>query len=123
MKKTSKTIRNFYLLSSIDRFGCSFTFAVYVTFLLSRGLSLLDVNLVNTVYFATILLAEIPTGAIADVYGRKLSYIVSNILVGLGFFVYGNSSSLFGFLLAEIVVAIGATCESGAYQAWLIDSL
>lgn len=123
MEKASKTIFTYYFLSALDRFGCSFTFAVYVTFLLSRGLSLLDVNLVNTVYFATILLAEIPTGAIADVYGRKRSYLLSNVLVGVGFFVYGSSESLFGFLLAEITIAIGATCESGAYQAWLIDSL
>lgn len=123
MKKTSKTIFVYYLLSAVSRFGASFIFATYVTFLLSRGLNLLDVNLVNMAYFVTVLLTEIPTGAIADVYGRKVSYLFSNLLLAGGFFIYGMSGSLLGFIAAEVTAAIGKTCESGAYQAWLVDSL
>jgi len=123
MGKTSRTISVYYFLSAVSKFGTSFVFATYVTFLLSRGLNLLDVNMVNMAYFVTILVAEIPTGAIADVYGRKISYLFSSLLLAAGFFIYGSSGSLLGFIAAEITAAVGATCESGAYQAWLVDSL
>ena len=113
----------YFFLSAVARFGASFIFATYVTFLLSRGLNLLEVNLVNMTYFATVLLMEIPTGAIADVYGRKVSYVMSSLLLAGGFFIYGVSGSLLGFIIAEMTAAIGKTCESGAYQAWLVDSL
>lgn len=123
MKKAQRVVTTYYLLSTVSRFGASFVFATYVTFLLSRGLNLLEVNMVNMVYFATILLAEIPTGAIADVLGRKVSYFCSNLLLAVGFFIYGFSGSLAGFIVAEAIAAVGRTCESGAYQSWLVDSL
>jgi MFS family permease len=100
-----------------------FTSATYVSFLLSEGLSLLEVNLVNTVFFVTLFLCEIPTGAFADVFGRKKSYVVSCFLFSAGLLLYGSGFSMWSFIVAEILAAIAATFASGAFDAWLVDSL
>lgn len=117
------TIRLYLLLSTASRFSASFGFATYVVFLLSRGLNIFQTSLVNMVFFFTLFIFEIPTGAIADVFGRKLSFVLSGFLSALGFFFYYISKSFWGFALAEVTIAIGSTLASGAFQAWLVDKL
>lgn len=117
------TQKQYLILVAMSKFGISFIAAMYVTFLLSKGLNLFEVNLVNLVFFTTMFVCEIPTGAFADVFGRKTSYVMSCGLLGLGMLLYFVSSSFWGFALAECVSAIGATFASGAFQAWVVDTL
>ena len=97
--------------------------AIYVTYLMKNGLNLLQVNLVNAIFFLTLFICEIPTGAFADIFGRKTSFVVACALMSLGMFVYGSSHTFIGFVCAEVIAAIGATFRTGAFQAWLVDSL
>lgn len=117
------TIRQYYILLALSQAGIGIIAATYVTFLLSRGLNLFEVNLVNVAFFVTLFLCEIPTGAFADVFGRKMSYVLSCTLFAVSMFVYASSESLSGFILAEVIGAIGATFASGAFDAWLVDTL
>lgn len=117
------TIRLYLFFLFLMNFGMSFIFSNYVLFLRSHGLTLFEVNLVNLVFYATIFLCEIPTGAIADVFGRKLSFMCSCLFYSVGNFVYAISDSFWGFGLAEAIGAIGKTFMSGAFQAWLVDTL
>ncbi|MCX6782127.1 MAG: MFS transporter [Candidatus Magasanikbacteria bacterium] len=107
----------------MERFAISFIFTCYMLFLQANGLNLFEANLVNAAYFIALFLCEIPTGAIADVFGRKRSYVLSCLIHGLSLFVYSQSTTLYGFMIAEIIGAVGFTCASGAFQAWLVDSL
>lgn len=122
-KMIQQTIRLYLLLRALSTFGVSFIAAVYVMFLMTRGLNLFEVNLVNAVFFTTMFLFEIPTGAVADVFGRKTSFVVSNLLWGTSMFLYSTADTFWGFAAAEAVAAIGATFASGAFQAWLVDKL
>jgi len=117
------TIRLYLLFTLVTKLGISFVSATYVIFLISRGLSLFEVNLVNFVFFTTLFLCEIPTGAVADVFGRKTSFVISCFLFSVGMFIYAASRSFWGFALAEATAALGATFSSGAFQAWLVDKL
>jgi MFS family permease len=118
-----KTINQYLLIKAVSTFGISFMSATYATFLISKGLDLFQVNLVNFMFFATCFFCEIPTGAFADVFGRKLSFIISCFLLSTGMLVYGVSDSFWGFVVAEVIAAIGSTFASGAFQAWMIDRL
>jgi len=117
--KGQETVRRYLALSVLYRSGLAFTNAMYVTFLISKGLNLWEVNLVNLVFFSVMFLAEIPTGAIADIYGRRLSFMLACLLEAIGMFVYAFSDTFVGFAIAEALIALGATCASGAFQAWL----
>ena len=119
-----KIIRQYYILSCLFNVGgLSIVSAVYVDFLMGNGLNLLQVNLANAVFFVTLFVCEIPTGAFADIFGRKTSFVVACGIMSASMFVYGLSHTFFGFALAEMLGAIGLTFRSGAFQAWLIDSL
>ena len=83
----------------------------------------LQLILVGTVLELAVLLAEVPTGMIADVYSRRLSIIVGFALVGAGFILEGSVPIFASILLAQVVWGIGFTFTSGAIQAWLADEL
>ncbi len=97
--------------------------ATYVLFLLSKGLNLFEVNLVNLVFFTTLFLCEIPTGAFADIFGRKKSFVLSCFIFSIGMIIYAFSNTFWEFAFAEALSAIGATFASGAFSSWLVDSL
>ncbi|MBU2229572.1 MFS transporter [Patescibacteria group bacterium] len=118
-----KTAKTFYLVTGLSQFFGAFHYATYVIFLLSRDLDLMQVSLVNVAFMVTVFIFEVPTGAVADIFGRKFSYVLSNLILGLGFAFYGFCQDFWGFILAEIIIAIGMTLTSGALKAWFVDSL
>ncbi|MBP9822348.1 MAG: MFS transporter [Candidatus Pacebacteria bacterium] len=122
-KEMKETVRQYLLLQSTTSFGISFISAFYVTFLLLKGLNYMEINLVNFFFWVTLFVCELPTGAFADIYGRKKSYVISCCLFGVGMLIYGFAQSFWGFVLAEVVSAVGQTFSSGAFNAWMVDRL
>lgn len=118
-----KTIREYYTLCALHNAAVCFHATTYVIFLQSKGLNLFEVNLVNVVFFTTLFICEIPTGAFADVFGRKASCITAYVIQSIGLIAYGFSDSFLGFALSEGILAIGATFMSGALSAWFVDKL
>ncbi|MCK5413292.1 MAG: hypothetical protein KAI57_02850 [Candidatus Pacebacteria bacterium] len=97
--------------------------ATEIIFLMERGLNLFEINIVSLVTVIIVFTFEIPTGIIADTYGRKVSFVCSCFIIALGMFVYSIGDSLSLFVLASFIFAIGNTLESGAFKAWLVDSI
>lgn len=85
------------------------------------GLTPLQLVLVGTVLEASVLLFEIPTGVIADVYSRRLSVIIGTVLLGVGFIIEGAFPQFEMILLAQVIWGIGSTFLSGATEAWIAD--
>jgi MFS transporter, DHA3 family, tetracycline resistance protein len=83
----------------------------------------LQLVLVGTTVEATVLLFEIPTGIVADVYSRRLSIIIGYFIMGWAFIVEGLFAAFLPIVLAQILWGIGYTFTSGATQAWLSDEI
>lgn len=97
---------------------------IWVLFLQQvRGLSLAQVTFTDIAFWATIVLAEVPTGAVADVFGRKISLIIGAVVVGISAILFGWAPTLPLILVANSLWAIGITFNSGAVQAIFYDSL
>ena len=87
------------------------------------GLNPLQLVLVGTTVEVTAFLCEVPTGVIADVYSRKLSIIIGNVIIGIGFLIEGAFPFFATVLLAQIFMGVGWTFTSGATEAWLTDEI
>ena len=87
------------------------------------GLSPLQLILVGTTLELTVLLCEVPTGLVADVYSRRLSIVIGFCLIGLGFLLEGLVPLFATILLAQVLWGLGYTFTSGARQAWLSDEI
>ncbi len=99
------------------------TMPIIVLFYQENGLSMQDVLTLKGIYSVAVVALEIPSGYIADVWGRKKSLILGSILGCLGFVVYSFSHSFSGFLIAELILGVGSSFISGSDSAMLYDSL
>src|SRR6266566_1701062 len=72
----TRTERIFYLLFGGYSLAQFFLAPVYPLFLLSRGLDLLQINLILAIYLITVFVFEVPTGALADTAGRRFCFVL-----------------------------------------------
>lgn len=68
MRKIQKQIRKLYASSVLGNLSLT---GAWVAILASRGYSLIEIGIAETVFHITSLLLEIPSGILADVFGRK----------------------------------------------------
>ncbi|MFA6973816.1 MAG: MFS transporter [Parcubacteria group bacterium] len=119
-KKIVKTYVTFSFLLSLSH---AFFFATYQLFLASRGMNLLEINIINMFFMAGVFLLEVPTGAFADVFGRKKSIVTGCFMLSLSMLVYFFGNGFLIFVVAELIGALGLTFLSGALEAWVVDAL
>lgn len=114
--------RNYLAINFLIDLTPAFLFATYQLFLLEKGLDLLQINLINVFFMAGNLLMEMPTGAVADLFGRKRSVQLGALALSASFLAYFFAPSFWFFVLAELIGALGATLISGALEAWFVDA-
>ncbi len=92
-------------------------------FYLENGFGRQEYLLLHAVYSGVIAFLEVPSGYIADVWGRKPAIAAGTFIGTIGFGIYSLTGSLPGFLLAEVFLGAGQSILSGADTALLYDSL
>lgn len=73
-------------------------------------------------YFVQLIM-ELPTGAFADMVGKKWSILLSYLLTAIGMFIIPFANTFAHFIFIETLVGIGSALFSGAQEALLYDSL
>lgn len=114
-----------YLIHAV---ASAFAFSVFATLssiyrIRDVGLGPLELVLVGTVLEATVLLAELPTGVVADTVSRRLSLLIGSLLIAAGFLLEGLVPVLAAVMAAQVIWGLGAAFESGAVEAWLSDEV
>lgn len=110
-------------------FNCRFYYPVFTVLFLDFGLSVAQFSILNAVWAATIVLAEVPSGALADIVGRKrlLVFAACSMLVEMVILCaapQGNVNLLFGFFLVNRVLSgLAEAAASGADEAIAYDAL
>lgn len=104
-------------------FSLRFTEVFWVVYLRSKGFSFAAIGLMETVFHMSSLLCEMPTGLIADRWGRKVSLAVGRALCAVSALVILRANDLVWIAVAFALNAISYTCHSGAFEALVYDSL
>ena len=81
------------------------------------------IGLIETVLIVTVTLAEIPTGAIADLIGKKKTLILAFLLETVGGFMMAATPNFPILLLSVFVMCVGGAFYSGTLDALVFDSL
>lgn len=95
---------------------------IIVLFYEDHGLGLQDVFILKSAYSMAAVVLEIPSGYLADVWGRRKCLIVGCILYFFGYLCYSATSTFTAFLFAEVLLGIGQTLVNGADSALLYDT-
>lgn len=122
MKSNSK--KNLNLILSLQFFSALyFIKIIHTLYYQNKGISLAYLGIILGSYQLSKIIFEIPTGIIADKYGRRISIAIGFICMQI-FLILTLFSNRFGiFIIAAIFQGIGATFISGADAALLIDTL
>lgn len=123
MNNQNATKYRFYALEVLYKFATTFIISSYVAFLVQKGFSFKEIGLVNALFMGGIFLFEIPTGMIADLFGRKISFLVSAGLRAVAMFLYCYSTNIYLLGVGALIAALAETCHSGAFAAWFYDSM
>ena len=110
-------------------FNARFYYPVFTILFLDIGLSLEQFALLNAAWAITVVLVEVPSGALADVVGRRSLLVFAGFVmvieIGLICFVpMGNVTLLFAvFLINRVLSGTAEAAASGADEALAYDSL
>lgn len=83
----------------------------------------LQLVLLGTALELSVLVSEIPTGVVADLYSRKWSIAISFWLVGAGLALSGAFTGFWPLVATQVLWGFGYTFRSGADVAWITDHL
>lgn len=126
-KTAMRNVRSFTLFRMF--FSARFYYPVYALLFLDFGLTLGQFGILNGVWAATIVLAEVPSGALADTIGRRTLLILAGILMVLEMAVLlaapidGGSLLFYLFLANRVLGGLAEAAASGADEALTFDSL
>lgn len=119
----TRTERTYYAVVASWSVWMWFMAPVYPLFLASRGLDLFQVNLVLAIFMISVFLLEVPTGAVADLFGRKVSFVLACFTRMVAFGLYAFAQGFLDCVVAEVIDAAGQALASGALEAWAVDGV
>ncbi len=97
--------------------------SIWVLYLAYCGLNLAQIGVVEGIYHATGILFEIPSGAVADLLGRKRSMVLSKLCIAVSCIIMLFARSFWFFALSFAVQALGNNLNSGSEEALVYDSM
>ena len=100
----------------------SLVMPIIVLFYEEQGLGLHEVFVLKSVYSVAAVTLEIPSGYLADVWGRKRCLFWGSVLFFLGYLLYSFTGAFSAFLCAELLLGAGQTLVNGADSALLYDT-
>ena len=128
MKQTSTTVRRtYYVLTAGNTLAASLIWGINTIFLLDAGLSNFQAFAANAFFTAGMVLFEIPTGIVADRWGRRVSFLCGTLTLaattGLYVLLWQLRSPFVWWAIVSALLGLGFTFFSGATEAWLVDAL
>lgn len=121
-KEELKILGPFYLENLISTIF--FLFPLFeIVYFISISLSLTQAGFLVSAWFLGSFLFEVPTGSIADIYGRKFSVLLGYFLTGIFILSVFFTTNFYLLLIIFFLLGAVSTFISGAYEAWIVDNI
>jgi MFS family permease len=119
--------RTYLALVLLTTLSASLIWGINTLFLLDAGLTNLQAFSANAFFTAGMLVFEVPTGVVADLRGRRLSFLLGAATLSLGTLLYVLlwwwQAPFAAWAAVSILLGLGFTFFSGAVEAWVVDAL
>ena len=119
-----KTDRQFYRFSLYGflknlRFFEPFIILIFV----DNGLTFFKIGLLYSVRDLANNLLEIPTGVLADAFGRRRTMVMAFVAYIASFFIFYFFADFYIYALAMVLFGLGEACRSGTHKAMILEYL
>lgn len=119
--------KTYYALLFGNTLAASLIWGINTIFLLDAGLSNFEAFAANAFFTAGMVIFEVPTGLVADVWGRRASFLLGTLTLTASTVLYvvlwQAEVAFWLWAVVSIVLGLGFTFFSGATEAWLVDAL
>jgi len=127
MTPAARVQRTYLTLVLLTTLSASLIWGINTLFLLDAGLNNLEAFTANAFFTAGMMLFEVPTGVVADLRGRRVSFLLGAATLAVGTLLYvllwQLEAPFWAWALVSVLLGLGFTFFSGAMEAWLVDAL
>jgi MFS family permease len=125
--ESRRVLRGYFTLAGLYTLSAAAIWGVNTLFLLDAGLSFFEVFVANAAFSAGMVVFEVPTGVVADTLGRRVSFLLSVLVLAATTLLYVGlaqvEAGVVPFAAVSVFMGLGFTFYSGAMEAWLVDAL
>jgi MFS family permease len=119
--------RTYYALMLGNTLAASLIWGINTIFLLDAGLNNLEAFAANAFFTAGMVVFEVPTGIVADMWGRRISFLLGTVTLAattaLYVMLWQIEAPFWAWAVVSLGLGLGFTFFSGAVEAWLVDAL
>ncbi len=108
-------IPKLYLLYAFQ--SMSFCSGLIIPFVIANHVTLDEFFLLQSLYSLAVFILEVPSGYASDIWGRKPTIMISGLAGTAGSFLYALGTNFWHFLVAELLLAILWSFQSGTLDA------
>ncbi|CDM69965.1 putative transport protein [Clostridium bornimense] len=119
--KLKRNVNIDYIYCFIKNFDISS--AIWVLYMVHKGLPLWQIGIVEGIFHIASFLFEVPSGALADLFGRKNVIIVGRLCSAISAVINLVSNNILGFSIGFTISALSYNLNSGSEEALVYDSL
>ena len=127
MNQATRVQRTYLTLVLLTTLSASLIWGINTLFLLDAGLNNLEAFTANAFFTAGMVLFEVPTGVVADLRGRRVSFLLGAVTLTASTLLYvlmwQINAPFWGWAVVSVLLGLGFTFFSGAMEAWLVDAL
>jgi MFS family permease len=128
MQPEPRNVQTVYLVLTLcTTLAGSFIWGINTLFLLDAGLSVTAAFAANAFFTAGMVLFEVPTGVVADTWGRRASFLLGALTLvvttALYWLAWRTHAPFWVWAVTSMTLGLGFTFFSGATEAWLVDAL
>jgi MFS family permease len=125
--EAARVQRTYLTLMLLTTLSASLIWGINTLFLLDAGLNNLEAFAANAFFTAGMMLFEVPTGVVADLRGRRASFLLGAMTLTLSTLAYvlmwSVQAPFWAWAVVSVLIGLGFTFFSGAVEAWLVDAL
>jgi MFS family permease len=100
-----------------------FFFPIFQIFYLARNMSITQIAFIGIAFSVARMAMEVPSGALADRWGRKKTLFLSQVFFIIGMIILIFSQSFWLFIIASMFSGLWLACYSGTGVAFYYDTL
>lgn len=127
MSEATRVQRTYLTLVLLTTLSASLIWGINTLFLLDAGLNNFEAFAANAFFTAGMVVFEVPTGVVADLRGRRVSFLLGTLTLALSTLLYvlmwSVHAPFWAWAAASALLGLGFTFFSGATEAWLVDAL
>lgn len=112
--------RRLYAYAFLDDFILLYPF---YALLFAETLSVGQISTLFVIWSATVILAEVPSGALADVFSRRALLVAAPLITGVGYALWTFTPSYLAFAAGFVLWGAGSALRSGAREALVYEEL